>query len=415
MSSNQNVVPGVVLVSKFTNSSSKKFSNYIEYIDREEAKRNERFKDYNIHSYDGYQQYMENPEKSTGLFTMNNDFLSEKEKKYLKEQYIEAQKLGSPMWQDVFSFDNKWLKEQGIYDPKTKYLDERRIRDAIRVSMNEMFRLEGMQTTGIWSASIHFNTDNIHVHVASVEVPPTRKKMMYKGKEVYRAKRTKKVIDRMRSKFSNHLLDRDRELALISSLIREQLTKSTERKPVYRDKELVRQMIQVMKKLPSDKRMWKYNHPSMKSARPYLDKISAAYLKKYKQKELSLLDKKLTEEMKFREGIYGTGEKEFERYKDYKENKMKELYANMGNRILQEIKIIDKHQKLNKSNTLKMKRNYMPGENRNSFSLFHVHKLKRSLGKDVQDFYNQIEYERLEREQEQKRMQEQQQYYDREF
>ena len=36
-----------------------------------------------------------------------------------------AHENGSIMWQDVISFHNPWLEKQGIYDEKTKTLDEK--------------------------------------------------------------------------------------------------------------------------------------------------------------------------------------------------------------------------------------------------------------------------------------------------
>ncbi len=36
-----------------------------------------------------------------------------------------AHENGSIMWQDVISFHNHWLEKQGIYNEKTKTLDEK--------------------------------------------------------------------------------------------------------------------------------------------------------------------------------------------------------------------------------------------------------------------------------------------------
>lgn len=56
------VKAGVVVVTKFCKSSSKAFSSYIDYVDREKAARSNNTSKYNL-----YQDYMGNPEKSTGL------------------------------------------------------------------------------------------------------------------------------------------------------------------------------------------------------------------------------------------------------------------------------------------------------------------------------------------------------------
>ncbi|MFZ2537393.1 MAG: relaxase MobL, partial [Oscillospiraceae bacterium] len=53
---------GVVLVSRFIVPGDAKFSNYINYINRDEAVRNE-----NFNKFSAYQDYMNNPEKTTAL------------------------------------------------------------------------------------------------------------------------------------------------------------------------------------------------------------------------------------------------------------------------------------------------------------------------------------------------------------
>ena len=56
-------------------------------------------------------------------------------------------------------------------------LDEKSIKDATRQSMSECFKRENLKDTGYWVGEIHYNTDNIHVHVASTETKNTRPMM----------------------------------------------------------------------------------------------------------------------------------------------------------------------------------------------------------------------------------------------
>ena len=65
----EHVKAGVVVVTKFCKSNSKAFSSYIDYVDREDAARSHNAAKYNL-----YQDYMGNPEKSTGLFTETRMF-----------------------------------------------------------------------------------------------------------------------------------------------------------------------------------------------------------------------------------------------------------------------------------------------------------------------------------------------------
>ena len=153
-----NIKAGVVVVTKFCNSESKAFSAYIDYIDRKDAVRTENAARYNL-----YQDYMGNPEKTTGLFTEYRDIQTPEDKADLKEIFRQAQNKGSLMWQTVISFDNRWLEKNGLYSAKDEVLDEERLKGITKSAVHKMLEKEGLQNA-VWSAAIHYNTDNIHIH-----------------------------------------------------------------------------------------------------------------------------------------------------------------------------------------------------------------------------------------------------------
>ena len=78
---------GVIFKSRFCSPTKKTFGDYINYIDRDEAVRND-----NLSKFSLYNDYMGNSEKTTGLFTENKDFLSQNEKKELKDIFKTAHK-----------------------------------------------------------------------------------------------------------------------------------------------------------------------------------------------------------------------------------------------------------------------------------------------------------------------------------
>lgn len=128
---------------------------------------------------------MGNPNKSTGLFTRDKDNLMFEEKRELKAVFETAQRNESLMWQTVISFDNQWLENNGLYDQKNSILDEQKLKEVARLAINRMLKNEGLDHA-VWSAAIHYNTDNIHIHVATVEPFPIREKIVYQGKEEVR-------------------------------------------------------------------------------------------------------------------------------------------------------------------------------------------------------------------------------------
>src|SRR5699024_10109785 len=121
--------PAVVLRSKFVTPGSNTFNDYINYIDREDAKRHIHVNQSSKETDDfvvfhDFMDYMDDEAKQGDLFTKENDQLNPNDKKILKQQFQKAQQNESPMWQDVISFDNEWLAGQGLYSPTTHNVNE---------------------------------------------------------------------------------------------------------------------------------------------------------------------------------------------------------------------------------------------------------------------------------------------------
>lgn len=195
---------GVVLVTKFVSAESAVFSGYIDYINRSNAVRNENIDKYTIPTldteikeYNEYMEYMGDARKTTELFTADKDRLSADEKDKLKDIFQMAQNNGSLMWQSVISFDNKWLADNGLYDPKSGVLNEVKIKEYTRIAVNAMLEKEGLAQNSVWSASVHYNTDNIHIHIATVQPIPTREMKTIKTIRFNREWLSEKVGDEL--------------------------------------------------------------------------------------------------------------------------------------------------------------------------------------------------------------------------
>ena len=380
--------PAIVFKSKFVLHSAKEFKSYIDYIDRDEAIRNGAFNRYSL-----YNDYMGNPEKTTGIFTDSSSNLTKEEKESLKLNFAKAQSNGSVMWQDVYSFNNNWLRNQGLYDPLTKNLDEEKIKEAIRKSISYSLEKTNIKDSAIWSGAIHYNTDNIHIHVAICEPNPTKK----------RGKRTQKTLDFMKSKFINHLLDFENEYKEINTILRDNLAYSDKKYLLMKDIEMKKILNEVVKNLPSDKRHWHYNYNTMSDARVHLDKLTDYYIKNYKSKEYKELIDKLNKHEKELEAIYGKGQegKQFNKFKDYKDNKIKELYNRMGNATLKEIKEIVNTQSIDNKNSFNenIKNNAkIYQSNTVSLSKKDINKISKALGDELDNIKNQNIYEKLQQE-----------------
>ena len=319
-----NVRAGVVLVNKFCSPGDDKYEGYIDYVDRDEAIRNETTDRYNL-----YQEYMGNPLKTTGIFTDDKDKLTLNEKKIIKNCFKMAQKNKSIMWQTVISFDNRWLQENGLYDTITKNVNEKKLREVTRNCMRQILKEENLHA--FWSAAIHYNTDNIHIHIATTEPYPTRKLKNYNGKMEAVGKFKLKSMEHGKSKIVNQIINESKDNQLINRIIRNNIIGSMKGLVLFEDSELGKDFLKIYTMLPQDKRKWKYNTNALNKVRPYIDNLSKKYINRYFPEDYKIL----YETMEHLEAIYSTaygrgGKKE----NNFAENKLKDLYARLGNAIL---------------------------------------------------------------------------------
>lgn len=404
-------MPGIILASKFV-FSKKKYSSYINYIDRDEAVRNDAFESYSAYVDD----YMDNPkkqplqfnvksERTSALFTETKDQLNKQEKETLKKQFQKAQAAESPMWQNVLSFENSFLEQHGIYDSKTKMLDEAKMREITRIAMKEMLKNEGMDASAIWSASIHYNTDNIHIHIAVVEPIPTRKQKEYwienedgtkEKKMQFKGGLKKGTLSKMRSKVVNNIVDRSVQLKEINDIIRKNIVAEKKSNLSFEDRQLKGEFLNIYYKLPHDERLWHYNMNALFHIRPEIDSFTRHYIEIYHKEDFRQLQLKLQEEQEFLKSVYGEGKTKM--YEHYAENKISDLYTRMGNAVLNELRQYDKliraeksigrhpgcvAQKLRKKRALSQRRSDS------------IYQLKKALNKDFNSIKNQMEYEKL--------------------
>lgn len=378
--------PAVIIKTRFitsgeANQGKSSFKNYLNYMDRAGASAEKS-------NYENYQDYMSNEEKSTGLFTADKDELSSEEKDKYKEIFKRSQEKGSILWQDVISFDNEWLKENGIL--KGNFIDEKKLRQVTRSAVNEILKKENMKDSAVWTGAIHYNTDNIHIHIATVQTNNFRE----------RGKRKQGSIESMKSKVVNQIMDRSKQNEKLNDFIRNEVIKSKQNDKIMTlknrvaNRDMVKQFKKIHEMLPGDKRLWKYNMNGISDVKPEIDKLTTMYLDKNFKSEFKEFKEQLDKEVELFKKTYGDSKKA----ERYKETKINDLYTRMGNTILKEVKAYDQKQndfprKEGKVNSFHFKRAL-----NNS-----VYLMDRYMNDDLQSMKNQRVYEELQREQEYER------------
>lgn len=190
----------------------------VEGIDQKTAEEiAEKIEEQNL-DYVGYIDYMKRTyatkndnKKKTGIFTEKTLNADVDEAKQLKEMLSQARKNNSILWRGVISFDNDFLKANGIYDPKTNEVDQVRLKQVMQKAMTNVVRREHLSRSSFWWGNIHLNTDNVHIHVGVSEIHSERPVIYYasRNRKERKGKFSQKTIKGLKSNVYNGLLRED--------------------------------------------------------------------------------------------------------------------------------------------------------------------------------------------------------------
>ena len=332
---------GVVLITKFVSFNSKEFSNYINYIDRTEAIRNDNAEKYisdNLYNKNNadYLEYMGNPIKTTALFDEINDVLTPEQKERKKELFIMAQKNESLMWQTVFSFDNRWLEKYNLYNSETKEVNESQLKKYVRDSMGKMLVNEGLENA-IWTAAIHYNTDNIHIHIATTEPIPRREKRetgRFKGE--YKGKWKPSTIRLGKSCLANNIIKESDMNKEINEIFRGTILDNKKHTRMVLDPEFNTKFLQLYYSLPVDKKTWWYNTNAMNLHKQDINELVDMFVDKFHKEDFQKFKELLKEQDHIYTEIFGSKNNH-----KYYYNKINDFYSRMGNAVLNEMLTYD--------------------------------------------------------------------------
>ncbi|GGD01884.1 MobP2 family relaxase [Enterococcus wangshanyuanii] len=354
---------GLIMTGVFVMPHADTYDEYIDYMGRSEAVRNENFNKFNafedvdgVNVIDGagesqferYTDYMSNPEKTKSLFNQRYDRMPIEDVQYTKKYFMEGQDNGSPLWQLVFSFRNEWLEEQGLMDRSKHEVNEAKIYDATRLAMKQL--MDKAELNAEWLGSIHFNTKHIHVHVGMVERNPSREWIYYKDEKnpentgwQFKGKLKINHINSAKSKFVNELLNMQNELIKVDEQMKNLTTTAKANVPKLKE-QLFRQSIHELQlKLPANKRRWTYGYAKGQKFKAEIDRVVTLYLNTYAKEELESFIQRVQPISATYEEAYGNPKNE----PTYLENKLygkNGLYHTLGNIVLNELKELSRQQ-----------------------------------------------------------------------
>lgn len=435
---------GVVNLINFVSSESKKFQGYIDYMDRDEAVRVENIEKFDL--FATYIDYMDNENKTDNtLMDMSKTFTSQKdaitvtEKNELKGSFKKASEAGSLMWQNIISFDNRYLKVNGLYiDDNLKIVDEKRLINAARLSTQKMLKAEGLENA-IWAGNIHYDTDNIHIHIAIVEPIPTRTEKLYpqwktlKGKYVMRkdpvtGKNSKiPLLDKngnqiyklqQKGRFSEKSIriqkstlvseiENNKELIIeMNSLMRNVIAAKKNISLTKTDDILIKEKLNLLYEKISRRQIpgkfyinnWSYSRNLLADLREDIDEISDYFINNYFKKDFDKLNEMLDKKEESQKLAYGE-----KSAGGYKENKLADFYKRMGNAVLKELAHLYKEELERENKARVISHPHSKEKSTYSDDIFLAKrdfknaffKIKKTMQDEKDKFLNEIDHEKL--------------------
>ncbi|HCT0469979.1 TPA: hypothetical protein LQO66_002495, partial [Staphylococcus pseudintermedius] len=271
--------------------------------------------------------------RTTAPFNDSSNQLSESELQDIKNFFDKAEKSGNVNYQDIISFDNQFLIKHGLYEESTDTLNEGVIKKATRKMMKRMIKDEKMNPFKTkWMANIHYDTDNIHIHISTTEENNTRKFFKNEnGETELKGKRSQKTLDNMKSSFANSLLD-SRQLLEKVTLHRNELYNNFALENI--DNKLFMSINRLKIHLPENRKDWHYNNKKVKHLQKNIDGITSLITKRNQSTAMNEYKESVANVADFYREVYGENSKAM----NYVLNKDKDMNRRLGNKLLKELK-----------------------------------------------------------------------------
>jgi len=321
--------PGVVFAMKFIYKWKIGGYDYLKYMNRPEAFK--LIKHQHEDEYKDFYKYMGNDEKSDGIFDIQNDLLCEEQIDKYRLLEKESQHQGCPKYIGVTSFDNDFLKENCILTPMG--LNTKKLKEIARSSICEMISTSKKldEKNVYWTAAIHTNTDNVHIHYSILE----KKRLVDRKNDTIEVK----AFDDLKSKVANKIVGSE-QIIQLTKLTREVLLPNfkNEIKPEQN------QFMELLNALPKKQELWYYNRKEFKPYKLQVKKCVDSIINSSHQLKESFdnFEKNLDNYSSKLKRLYGEGERHL--YQNFKANKLDDFYSRAGNSLLTEMKNFSKEE-----------------------------------------------------------------------
>ncbi len=356
---------------KKSNSTEDGFGRYLDYMERKELDVNgfKTKKSSVLATDNGYQT----KSGKEGLFDSFNDIVGKDHREFYKKKFDETYKKGGLLWKPIISFDNDWLKEQGILSGNI--VDEEKLKLTTRHMMSTLLKENSLENNSYWVAQLHYDTDNIHIHIAMIEKNPVNVTNMTREEEIEHGFFPNKSIKKMKSTCVRELANRDNEKKQIHDITRVRIIKVAQNTKFREDyQEVFRHLSQ---------RLSTYNYQNLKPyEKKWIKELSKDILEKYFSSEYQKFIELTTKEQDFYRRAYGDQCKDL--FESYMENCEKDLMKRLSNTILKQIKEYKDSGSSGRAN-IKELQNIIKVEKDNDFLFNKINVKEQKTSQNVKD------------------------------
>lgn len=321
-------MPGVVVRTKFVYNWI--IGGFLDYIARPRAFKGKLTPKTLEFFFADFMGYMGNEDKTDGLFSVDKNLLTDDDVNEIRKMEKASQDEGCPKYLGVISFDNDFLRDNGWIVGNT--IDIAKIKSVARKSIAKLIDEEERfdKDNVYWTAAIHTNTDNVHIHFQLIE-----KHRLEDRRITYKNRGQDKIdvssLEKVKSTVISEMLTVKRTPQL-TELMRKVIIPE-----IGRNVSAASSINDLLNILPETNKAWQYNR---KNIRPYQDTInkcvdqiisSSEELQNSFDEFKGILESMSLEYRK----IYGN--RKNPKISEYAENKMEDFYARAGNVLLKEL------------------------------------------------------------------------------
>lgn len=299
------------------------FADYLRYMRRSTVTDQEEFKKKKVLATENGYETLSGQE---GMFDGCRDVITPKQRTFYQHRFQEAYAENAILWKPIISFEQGFLEEIGVIE--NHVVSEEKLKQATRQAVENFIKNNELPAMH-WTGMIHYDTDNVHIHVAMVEKNPTNVINWTQDEIKEFARCSPASFEAIKRDMATHLVDRSQQKKELTQHIRQHLIQPTRELDVI--KEFPSQSNDLMNKLST------YQYGKLKPyEKAWLNALTTQVLHSKFHSEFQEFRQLVKKENEYYQALYGMRKHE---RSDYATNLERDVYYRIGNAILKQLQV----------------------------------------------------------------------------